>query len=114
MERLKKHKKLIIFLIVYIIFLIWYIRIPDYHTYNSFIFSSDNYVETRLKVKIYKGFFNPLVYDEIEEEHNRINRKPDKLIMELYFFKWKYRTVIYDYDEHIKYVLIDYIYEQEE
>lgn len=114
MERLKRHKKLIIVLIVYVSFFIWYARLPDYKVHNSFITSYDNYVETRLKVKVNKAFFNPYLYTDIEKEHNRINRKPDKLIIELYFFKWKYRTVVFDYNNHIEYILIDYIYEQEE
>lgn len=113
MKKLKKHKKLIVFLIVYVIFLIWYSRIPDYEVRNSAITSYDNYVETRLKVQVNKALFNPFLYSCIEEEHNRMNRKPDKLVMELYFFKWKYRTVVFDYANHIEYILLDYIYEQE-
>lgn len=114
MKKLKEHRKLIIILIVYCIFLIWSYTIPDYEIHSSFIMSSDDYVETTLRVQVNKAFFNPYLYKNIAEEHNRINPKPDKLVMDLYFFKWKYRTVVYDYDQHVKYILIDYIYVNQE
>ncbi len=112
MKKLKtiivNHKKLSIFFAIYVIFLVYYARLPDYETKHSFITSSSNYIETNLDVQVYKAFNNKYLYKEIEEDHNRINRKPNKLVIDLYFFKWKYKTVIFDYDENLYYIKLDY------
>lgn len=105
---IKENKLLCIFILIYTIFLIYYAKLPDYRTRHSFITSSSNYIETNIDVQVYKAFNNKYLYKEIEEEHNRINRKPNKLIIDLYFFKWKYKTIVFDYDENLYYIKLEY------
>jgi len=96
------------FILILIIFFIYWAKLPDYKTKHSFVMSSSNYIETNLDVQVYKAFNNKYLYKEIEEDHNRINRKPNKLIIDLYFFKWKYKTVVFDYDENLYYIKLEY------
>lgn len=89
---------------------------PDYKVCNSFSTSAKNYRETTIMVIAYKAMYNPYLYKEIEEEHNLINGTPNKLTIELFHTergkrngKKPYRTIIYDYDEHISYIKLDYL-----
>lgn len=118
---IQRHKKIIIALSIYFIFLIWYANLPDYQEYNSYIQSSRNYRETDLKVVVYKAHYIPSLYEEIVEKHNRINGIPNKLTLELYFSEKgiekgrnPYRTIVFDYDNHVEYVLLNYIVNKEE
>lgn len=116
-----KHKKFIIGIIIYLIFLIWYAKLPNYKEHNSFIMSSQNCRETNLTVVVYKGHYLSFLYEEIAEQHNRINGTPNKLTLELYFSKRAiekgrspYRTIVFDYDNHVEYVLLNHIVNKEE
>lgn len=104
-----KHKNAIISSIIFILFFAWYASIPDYDISNSIITSTSNHTETTLKVDVHKAFFNPYLYTEIAENYNSDNAMPDKLTMQLYFFNQKYRTVVFDYANHVEYILLDYI-----
>lgn len=105
-----KRKGIIVVIIVYAAFLVCYAGVLDYKIQNSTITSCDNNEEAHLRVSVYKAFWNPYLYKSVEEEFNRDYRKPDKLIIDLYAFGWhKYRTVVFDYDEHIEYALIEHI-----
>lgn len=116
-----KHKKMIIGIIIYLIFLTWYARLPDYREHSSSISSSQNYRATNLKVIVYKAHYFSSLYEEIAEKHNRINGTPSKLTLELYFSKRAinngqspYRTIVFDYENHVEYVLLNYIVNKEE
>lgn len=93
------------------------IRMPEYKVKNSMSFSSGGGIrETDLKVVVYKAHYNPILYDNIAEEHNRINGVPTKLTLHLYNSEAAirkgrnpYREVVYDYDKGIKYIFLGYI-----
>lgn len=111
-----KRKKVWFFVGLYIVFFIWYWRLPEYVECNSHVMSAANYREATLSVVAYKARYNKFMYDEIAERHNKMNGTPNKLVIHLYhtkkgFRKGKnpYRTIVYDYENHIKYILIEYI-----
>ena len=112
MKKIRKeiieHKIFYTFILILIIFFIYWGKLPDYKVKNSFKMSSQNYIEDNINIQVYKAFNNPYLYLEIAEDHNRINRKPNKLIIDLYFFKWKYKTVVFDYDENLYYIKLEY------
>lgn len=101
--------------LISLIFLIWYAGVDDYKEYSSINYTSADYVETRSKIVVHKAHYISLLYDEIAEKHNRLNGAPNKLTLELYFSERAlrkgrpYRTVVFDYDNQIEYVLLDYI-----
>ena len=70
--------------------------------------SSQNYIEDNINIQVYKAFNNPYLYLEIAEDHNKMNGQPNILKMNLYFFKWKYKTVIFNYDENLYYIKLEY------
>lgn len=114
---IKNHKIATVLLVLYILFMIWYAPKPDYKVFNSFSMSSSGgeIRDTHIKVVVYKGYFNKYVYKEIEEDHNKINGTPSKLTIDLYFSegairkgKKPYRTVVFDYEEHIQYIELEY------
>lgn len=116
MKFVKKHIKAVVFVILYFSFLLWYAKLPEYKVCNSISTSSRNYRETTLMVVAYKAKYNPFLYAEIEEEHNLINGTPNKLTILLYHTqsgkrkgKKPFRTIIYDYDNHISYIKLDYL-----
>lgn len=113
MKRIKEfvfsHKKIIILLIVYTMFLSWYAHLPDYKQMRCYTSSYTNYCKSTLDVKIYKPFAHYYLYQEIENDYRQLNEKPNKLIINLYIFNWNYRTVIFDYDNHMEYILVDSI-----
>ena len=78
--------------------------------------SSKDYRETTIMVVAYKAKYNPFLYEEIAEEHNLINGTPNKLTILLYHTnrgkmngKQPFRTIIFDYDQHISYIKLNYI-----
>ena len=71
-----------------------YAFLPKYKVKSSMKFGCDNYTESTVRVQTYGSFLlNP---EEIVREFIRVNGMPDKLTLELYMGKWKYRTVVYD------------------
>lgn len=109
LEKLLMNNKIFYtYMIVMIVLIIQYVRLEDYHVNHSFKMSSSNYVETTLDIKVYKAFNNPYLYLEIAEDHNHLNGQPNVLKMNLYFFKWKYKTVIFNYDENLYYIKLEY------
>lgn len=102
-----------------IVLMIWgiigFIKRPDYVVYNSFSFSSGGNVrETEINLIVNKARYNPILYDEIAEEHNRINGMPTKLTLRLYRSEQSikhgrkpYRTIVIEYDRKLKYILLD-------
>lgn len=71
-----------------------YAFLPKYKVKNCAKFGCDNYTESTVRVQTYGSFLlNP---EEIVKEFIRVNGMPDKLTLELYMGKWKYRTVVYD------------------
>ena len=115
MRQYKKRGLIAIALVIYLIFLIWYIRLPEYRQLSSSNETSYNYRESNLKIIVYKAHYMKALYEEIAEKHNRLNGTPNKLTLELYFsesaFKMghPYRTIVFDYDEHIAYIKIENI-----
>lgn len=107
-KEILEHKIYYTLMLILIIFLIYYIKLPDYKIKNSFKMSSRNYVEDNLNIQVYKAFNNPYLYLEIAEDHNQMNGTPNILKMNLYFFKWKYKTVIFNYDENLYYIKLEY------
>lgn len=111
----KKYSLFVILSILFVVFLIAYIRLPDYDEYSSFKFSSKNFCDTTLEVVVYKSHFDKDLYKEIEEHHNRINGTPTILTLKLYFSKYDiekgkepYRVVVFDYDNHLTYIKLKY------
>lgn len=107
-----------IFKIAIVIFavmgIIGYVCLPDYKEHNSYILTSGNYTETTLYVVVYKSHYNSILYENIAERHNIINSKPDKLILKLYYTERglkagakAFRTVIFDYKDGLKYILLE-------
>ena len=71
-----------------------YAFLPQYKVKSSMKFGCDNYTESTVKVQTYGSFLlNP---KEIVDEFVCVNGIPDKLTVELFMGKWKYRTVVYD------------------
>ena len=101
--------------IISLIFLVWYATIDDFKEYSSINYTSAGYVETRAKIVVHTAHYISLLYKEMAEKHNRLNGAPNKLTLELYFSERAlmkgrpYRTVVFDYDNQIEYVLLDYI-----
>lgn len=90
-----------IFITIAILLLTWYALLPDYKILRDDKFSSDNYTESTLSVQVYKSFY---CWEQIEEEHRRVNGTPNKLMIHLYLGSWKYKTIVYDYDRGICYM----------
>lgn len=111
----KKDVLVAFLLIISLIFVVWYASIDDYKEYSSINYTSAGYEETRIKIVVHKAHYLSLLYEEIAEKHNRLNGAPNKLTLELYFSGGAlkkgrpYRTVVFDYDNQIEYVLLDYI-----
>ncbi len=71
-----------------------YAFLPKYKVKSSMKFGCDNYTESTVRVQTYGSFLlNP---KEIVDEFVCVNGIPDKLTVELFMGKWKYRTVVYD------------------
>lgn len=78
---------------IIILALALYTLLPVYKVKSCAKFGCDNYAESTVKVQTYGSFLlNP---EEIVREFIRVNGMPDKLTIELYMGKWKYRTVVY-------------------
>lgn len=85
-------KKCVISIIILALAL--YTLLPKYKVKSSMKFGCDNYTESTVKVQTYGSFLlNP---EKIVDEFIRVNGIPDKLTVELFMGKWKYRTVVYD------------------
>lgn len=85
-------KKCVISIIILALAL--YTLLPVYKVKSSMKFGCDNYTESTVRVQTYGSFLlNP---EEIVREFIRVNGMPDKLTLELFMGKWKYRTVVYD------------------
>lgn len=85
-------KKCVISIIILILAV--YTLLPKYKVKSSMKFGCDNYTESTVKVQTYGSFLlNP---KEIVDEFVCVNGIPDKLTVELFMWKWKYRTVVYD------------------
>ena len=94
--------------------MIYYIKLPSYTVRHSTNMSTSNYLETSLDIDVYKIFVGKSFYEEIADNHNRLNGTPDKLEMNLYFFNRCYRTVVFDYERNMEYIYVGYIPEGEE
>ena len=71
-----------------------YAFLPQYKVKSCAKFGCDNYTESTVRVQTYGSFLlNP---KEIVDEFIRVTGMPDKLTVELFMWKWKYRTVVYD------------------
>lgn len=100
---------------IFIVVIVWFIRLPEYKIYNSMSFSyGDSIRETELRIIVYKGRYNPLLYEDITKEHNVINGTPTKLTMHLYSSRMEitkgknpYRTIVYEYDRNLKYIVLN-------
>ena len=85
-------KKCVISIIILALAL--YTLLPVYKVKSCAKFGCDNYTESTVKVQTYGSFLlNP---EEIVDEFVCVNGIPDKLTVELFMWKWKYRTVVYD------------------
>lgn len=85
-------KKCVISIIILTLAL--YTLLPQYKVKSCAKFGCDNYTESTVRVQTYGSFLlNP---KEIVDEFIRVNGMPDKLTVELFMGKWKYRTVVYD------------------
>lgn len=85
-------KKCVISIIILILAV--YTLLPKYKVKSSMKFGCDNYTESTVRVQTYGSFLlNP---EEIVDEFVCVNGIPDKLTVELFMWKWKYRTVVYD------------------
>lgn len=111
---IKKHFEILI-LIASILYLVHLFYLPDYEIYNSFSLNNSVYSrETELHVIVHKARYNPVLYEEIAEEHNDINGIPNKLTLKLYTSikklkagKQPYRIIVFNYDKDLKYILLD-------
>lgn len=81
---------------------LYYESLPNFHIRHSFVKISDSGVETTLDVIVYKMSNSTELYQEIANEHNRINRTPNKLEINLYFLGCHYWTITFDYGEHLE------------
>lgn len=86
-----------VFILIILTGWLYYESLPDFHIHRSFVKISDSGIETTLDVIMYKMFNNTELYQEIANEHNRINGTPDKLEIKLYFFGCHYKTLVFDY-----------------
>ncbi len=85
-----------IFILISLTGWLYYESLPSFHIHRSFVKISDTGTETTLDVITYKMFNNAELYQEIADEHNRINGTPDKLKINLYSFGYCYQTIILD------------------
>lgn len=103
-----KRKILLIFIAFVLLFGIsFYISLPDYIVVNSMSFSSEKTRDTELKAVIYKYYDIEDTIEAIEQEHNRINRIPTSLEINLYYSRWHlrhgfgpFKTVVYNYKQN--------------
>lgn len=109
-----KKKVKITTIIIGILLFLWYTKLPDYEVINSMIVATDNTKHTTLQIVVYKAHYNPYLYQMIADRHNDINGTPTKLTLQLYFSKRAiqhgkkpYRTIVFDYGDHIEYTLLD-------
>lgn len=99
---MKKSKRFTaIFILILLTGWLYYESLPSFHVYRSFVKISDSDVETTLDVIVYKIMDAEKLCQEIAEEHNRINNRPNKLEMNLYFLGYCYRTVIFNYKDQL-------------
>lgn len=103
-------------IIIVILLYIWYAKLPDYQEFSSTTFSTGNRKDTTIKIIVYKAHYNPYLYHMIANRYNDLNGAPTKLKLELFFSKnailrgkKPYRTIIFDYGNHIEYILLDKI-----
>lgn len=95
---MKKSKRFTaVFMLIVLTGWLYYESLPDFHIHRSFVKISDTGTETTLDVITYKMFNNAELYQEIADEHNRINGTPDKLEINLYMLGHCYRTVVFNY-----------------
>lgn len=115
-KHMKSLKTVLLYSLLTIILIgtIYYIKLPSYTINSSTNMSASNYVETSLDVQVYKEFGGKSFYEEIADNHNRLNGKPDRLEMNLYLFNYCYRTVIFDYEEQMAYIYVGYLPRDEE
>lgn len=99
----KSNRLTAIFILIVLTGWLYYESLPSFHVYRSFVKISDSGVETTLDVITYKMFNNAELYQEIADEHNRINGIPNKLEMNLYFFGYCYQTAILNYKDQLEY-----------
>ena len=92
-----------IFVLVILTSWLYYESLPNFHIRHSFVKISDSGVETTLDVITYKMFNNAELYQEIANEHNRINGIPNRLEINLYSFGYCYKTVILNYRDQLEY-----------
>lgn len=99
-----------------ILFIVWYARLPDYRHFNSMSFSDNSGRDTIVKIIVYKAHYNSVLYDMIADKHNKLNGTPSKLTLNLFFSehaihsgKKPYRTVVFDYENHMEYIYLDTI-----
>lgn len=113
---MKSLKTILLYSLLAIILIgtIYYIKLPSYTINSSTNMSASNYVETSLDVQVYKEFGGKSFYEEIADNHNRLNGKPDRLEMNLYLLNYRYRTVIFDYEEQMAYIYVGYLPKDEE
>lgn len=99
---MKKSKRFTaVFMLIVLTGWLYYESLPSFHIHRSFVKISDTGTETTLDVITYKMFNNAELYQEIADEHNRINGTPNKLEMNLYFLGYCYRTVIFNYKDQL-------------
>lgn len=87
-------------ILVYVVAFTWtfyYSKLPDYIVNGSTNLSSGDYRETTLNVQVYKIFGGETFYEEIAEDHNHLNGKPDRLEINLYIFNYCYHTAVFEY-----------------
>ncbi len=82
MEKSKKYTA--VFLLMLLVGWLYYESLPNFHIRHSFVKISDSSVETTLDVITYKMFNNAELYQEIANEHNRINGIPNTSTPENY------------------------------
>lgn len=85
-------KKMILFVIILIIGVCYYIRLPDYYVFNSTSFSNQGTRDTRLEVIVYRYWNVDEMIEEIKKEYELINGTPTTLEINLYYSKAHYRS----------------------
>lgn len=90
-----------VFMLIVLTGWLYYESLPSFHIHRSFVKISDSGIETTLDVIVYKIMDAEKLCQEIAEEHNRINSRPNKLEMNLYFLGYRYRTVIFNYKDQL-------------
>ena len=88
MELLKRHKGAAVFLILCIIFLAWYVRMPDYEIRSSYSVTGGGARDTKIGAVVYKAWWDPELPEEIAEDFVRINGRSASLEICLYRFPW--------------------------